>query len=407
MDLNFQSQQFINKSAQVLTCIFIFSVFLLPPLPIVPSLPKIQVAEIMLPFICLLLLLKFPQAAFKKISTYVLFWGLLLGVMFLSIAVNGRLGFLNDYFEVFKVFKYLIFLLFLTAYIDQINIVFIVRLVFVLVCAFNVLHYFNWMDFNNKIMPYYCSETHIIFFGFDSEGGEATKRIVGTASNPNNNAILFLFFVIFFFPVKQSTITEKIFFLLAVLGLFSAQSRTALIAFVPVCLILALNNQYQWKEYLITFIPVLLLFFFVVKMGNTYVTVLGKGVVKTNSVKGRLAIWLYLWEMIKEKPLLGYAPSKDFFYSRKLYPESEYVLYCWRYGFAGLLVLLSIMAYPFRVTYKYLKHKEALNLFLYTLVFIIASITNNPFSDQNLLLIYCLMAALFFANLHKIVNSEA
>jgi O-antigen ligase len=407
MNLNFQSQQFINKSAQVLTCIFIFSVFLLPPLPIVNSFPKIQVAEILLPFICLLLLLKFPQAAFKKTSNYVLLWSLLLVVMFLSIAANGRLDFLNDYFEVFKVFKYLIFLLFLTAYIDQINIIVIVRLVFVLVVIFNVLHYFNWMDFNDKIMPYYCSETHITFFGFDSEGGESTKRIVGTASNPNTNAILFLFFAIFFFPAKQSTLTEKIFFFLAILGLFSAQSRTALIAFIPVYLILALNNQYQWKEYLFTFLPALLLFLFVVKMGNTYVTVMGKAVVKTNSVRGRLAIWMYLWEMIKEKPLLGYAPSKDFFYSRKLYPESEYVLYCWRYGFAGLLVLLSIMIYPIRATYKYLKHKEALNLFVYTLVFIITSITNNPFSDQNLLLIYCLMAAMFFAKFNKIVNSEA
>jgi len=123
-------------------------------------------------------------------------------------------------------------------------------------------------------------------------------------------------------------------------------------------------------------------------------------VVQTNSVMGRLEVWQLLGEMIIQKPIFGHGPNKDFFYDRNLYPESEYVLQTWRYGFVGVGVFLAMLFSP-------LYHSKNVNLkMLFALalaVILINSLTNNPFTDRQINVFFAALIGVFIGS-KKMIN---
>ena len=102
-----------------------------------------------------------------------------------------------------------------------------------------------------------------------------------------------------------------------------------------------------------------------------------------NSLRGRFEVWQYLFEMVKEKPVFGYGPYKQYFYQNEIYSESEYILYLWRYGIIGLLMYITWIIIPL---WKNLK-AAAENRFyiLIAVAIMITAITNNPLTNQMIL----------------------
>ena len=91
--------------------------------------------------------------------------------------------------------------------------------------------------------------------------------------------------------------------------------------------------------------------------------------------------------MIVKHPIFGYGPNKNFFYANHIYSENEYLLMTWRYGIIGLLFYLSIFIYPLLKFWGKAK-PYAIQAILLILLVTISALTNNPFTEKNISLIY-------------------
>jgi O-antigen ligase len=308
-------------------------------------------------------------------------------VMVLSIVVNHRLGMYRDYFEIFKVVKYCMLVVFFTQFIQFVNINGIIKVTMSLLLIFNVLHYTDLFGFNDIVVSHYGSEQQVYTFGLNSLGQPDTKRILGTVGNPNNNAILFLFFTVWFFPIPGQSVKEKIWYYLSLFAVVACQSRTGFIALSLVFIAGNIIRGNPLKSWLLDISVIAFLFALMFILGNVYLSSLAGNVMKQNSVRGRLETWQFLGSMIAEKPLLGYAPSKEYFEANALYAENEYILYTWRYGIAGGLLYSIWLGYNFiRARALRLAHSGFV-LMLFTMVVGVTAITNCPVSDGFLLLL--------------------
>ena len=104
-------------------------------------------------------------------------------------------------------------------------------------------------------------------------------------------------------------------------------------------------------------------------------------IAKNSSVMGRFEMWEHLIKMIMHKPIFGYGPNKDYFYDNGLYPESEYVLYVWRYGIIGFFLYLGWIFYPLYKQSSELKRQTFYLLFC--IVISMNAITNCTLSSPN------------------------
>ena len=376
--------------------LLIFSTFLLPSFQIIDGFPKIHLTDILLPFIGVIVLKHYTVSHIKNSKWFLIANGTLLLIAILSLLINHRISSLRDDFEVLKMIKFLVVFLFVSIAMKQTDSMKILRVIFILVLLFNFMHYTNLFNFNQSITRYYGSEIQVDTFGLNSLGQPDTKRIIGTLGNPNNNALLFLFFVVFFFPEEKSKIANKVFFLFAIFGTLACQSRTGFIALGIVLIIGVLIKKYSIKSlffYVATSISMCVI---LMLLGNIYLNSLAGNVIKQNSVRGRLETWSVMWKMIKLKPLIGYSPNKEYFEKTIVYPESEYLLNTWRYGFIGLFAYFMILWNTFYAGFQNRFSKYGFCFALFTVVIAIAAITNNPLNDSMISLMFAISAGLFY-----------
>ncbi|MFZ9848366.1 MAG: O-antigen ligase family protein [Flavobacteriales bacterium] len=349
----------------------------------------------------------------KELKRYVLVAGSFGVVICLSILTNSRWAEIQDWFELYKLGKFLFFVLFLSKFIHLINLDALMKFSLLFLFVFNVFHYFDLFGFNHKVMPYYSSEIQWRTFGLNSLGQPDIKRILGTMGNPNNFAVLMLFYIVYF--LQKNTWIDHVCYFLSFFLFLACQSRTGLLALVVLFVFIILLSKLKWKDYLrhvITFSLGALFLFFMSSTQESaskglYITAVGESALESNSAKGRLEMWSIIWEKVKEKPLLGYAPDKEFFYSNEYYPESEYFLILYRYGFLGLFVFIAILLYSLKVSSPSFALKGDVVMFCCCIVFAVSSLTNTPFSDQNLILILALSIAIFFNNQSIVKKNEA
>ena len=201
---------------------------------------------------------------------------------------------------------------------------------------FNLLHFYNVLNFNKIVMPFYCpNPEQLKYFGRNSLGGPATKRILGTMGNPNVNAVFFSFFIVYFMPFLRQTKMHlgKPLFFLAVAMLLFTQSRTGIIAFILVFLGFVFQAKLPWKQvtmYSLILLIVALLVYDADQYSMQYVTKAKWSVEQNGSVRGRLEVWGKLLKMVADQPVFGYGINKNYFYRNQLYAENEYILMLWR-----------------------------------------------------------------------------
>jgi O-antigen ligase len=93
--------------------------------------------------------------------------------------------------------------------------------------------------------------------------------------------------------------------------------------------------------------------------------------------------------MILEEPLFGHGPYKEFFYQNKIYSENEYILMTWRYGLFGLLIYLSIFLIPFKKLVASM-NEISLKGSLMLIMMLVSALTNNPLTERNIEVLFCL-----------------
>jgi O-antigen ligase len=379
-----------------------FSICFLPYIPIKPGL-SLRLEDFLMPLVLVAIA---PSLKHMKEMYFVVLglWGLW---ALISMAVNGRLLALNDYFELYKFLKYATYaVLFWVFFLLKPPVFTWVALFFSLAVVFNLLHFYNVLNFNEIVMPMYCpNPEQLKYFGRNSLGGPATKRILGTMGNPNINAIFFSFFMVYFMPYLRRTSFHigKLLFFIALAMLLFTQSRTGLVACGLVYIgfiILAKLSLKQVILYSLTILLVALLVFDADQYSMQYVTKAKWNVEQNGSVRGRLEVWGKLLKMAAEQPIFGYGINKNYFYDHKLYAENEYILMLWRYGIPGLFfygVMLFGLCLKYRDTLLRTVSHESLTYLFIVLLLAANALTNNPLSNPMILVMFAMTTGFFLS----------
>ncbi len=391
----------LKKIDFTLLTLFFLSLILIPSVKIGSIFFGFE--EILLPII-LFRIIQSKLYFFDKYIWLMLVFG---AYIFFTIAINGRLWSLRDYFEIYKVGKYIMIVIF-TRHVFLNNFVSFDKFLkysFIVLLIFNIAHYFNILNFNEIIEPFYAtSEIHLTTFGLDSLGNPAVRRMLGTMGNPNENSILFLFFFAYFLSKtnNQKSSKERIFIYLAFLCILLTQSRTGFVSGVFIYLFWCIFTKQKKKTILFDLLFFALSFgvaFSFNTLALTYYANTSANLANNNSVLGRIEIWKHLFKMIEQKPLFGHGPNKDYFYENNLYAESEYVLLTWRYGIVGLFFYIGWLILPL---YKTVSHSKLHSFYILLLgVIAINAITNCPLSNPKILLLYALCIGFYYTKIDE------
>jgi hypothetical protein len=407
----------------------VFSLFFIPVIKISSGF-YFCLEDLLLLFVLLKFIIQKPTILpFVKFSILVSFY------FCLTILINPNRLIFNEYFEVLKMVRFaaIITLAFQVLTNELFNLDKIIKRIFIGLVVINLFHYFNIFYFNTYIEPFFDTDgIDLHYFGLNTDGLPAAKRMLGTLGNPNNNSVLFLFFSSYFLATNtlESIVDYKRnypFYLSFIMILF-CQSRTGIITVLVLLLFFIIFNRIRLKLILKFLFSLLVISSFVFLLDtksfsyftNTEIStvqsqpiinnseiissesskshvpeILTNNSLSTNtSIKGRLDMWKILIDMIYEKPLFGWGPNKNYIYSHNIYPESEVIFLIWKYGFIGFLLFSLLLLYPIIKSINFLKHNK---FYLYILIVIfISGITNSPLSNPRIFGVYALILGLVF-----------
>lgn len=380
--------------------ILLISVLFIPELQIKAGWPAIQVADFLLPLVGITLLIRFKSIHFHWYWLIILAFCLYIPI---TMYLNGRSGVIADYFEVYKLIKFSLLVLFFTLLDFKHFSCQWFKPIFVLLAIINLAHFFNLFQINDLLSDIYGG-VHREFFGLDSLKHPATKRMIGLSSSPNINAVILLFFALYFLPLKFER-SKLLWFLSAILLMLMCQSRTAIVAFMGILIVIAVLKLSDWslKQWSVLLLSLVGLYFLSWALVTNFFSFTSySNNVVSNSAMGRLETWAYLFDMIKERPIFGYGVNKQYFYERKLYSENEYILMWWRYGIIGLTLYLGMFLYPL---WNYFKRRKEDGLFkkglLFFAVIMTVALTNNPFQDKTVMILIAAMLGMSWPFLQR------
>jgi len=410
----------------ILFATFCIALILFPPITLPYFTFKLQVIDFFMPLFAGIIMYK---KWYKNWSLlYVKNFLFLIGIIVFSIILNKQWTAINDWFEVYKVIKWvLVFLVFKELYTPKINTAFI-DVIFIFLLIFNFLHYYNLFNFNQIVMPLYCGENSIrlTYFGLNSAGLPAAKRMMGTMANPNDNAILFLIFMIFYLPKERWKTKDICFFVLCLIAFLACQSRTSLVAFLALIVVNFIVINIKWTKvatYSGLIVVVVLTFFYSHKIADFFhleqlippgdvsailidemdihsysLTLLDGTALRSFSWTKRLELWKQYLSQFLESPIIGHAPQKNYFYEQKLYFENEYILFMWRYGLLGLISLIGFYLIPVKKIFKTIRSSEiSKNALLFIIIFAICGLSNVPLSNTTLSLLFFSYLGVFYS----------
>ncbi len=390
------------KSKTWVTYLGVFIVFAslcLPAITLRSTLPSIHILDI-----CLPLMFGFAWMNRSQLATGYGAWipFVFSGFVLFSIVIQGHHTSTSDYFEVYKWIKFG-FAIWFFSLLDYSLFKRFIPWIFGVLAVINTIHFLEFTPLNKVLEHYYNGGLQIQYFGKDSLGAPAVKRLVGTMGNPNINALLFGFFSLYYFPTNVNR-KKLVLFFVSLLFVFLCQSRTALLFIFCIFAFLAIFKATIWtkKQWLLVVFGTICTFFIAWMLATSFFqytsynnSLLDGTAFHSGSARGRLETWNMLGKMIIEEPLFGHGPYKEFFYQNKIYSENEYILMTWRYGILGLLIYVSIFLIPFK---KLVSSENEISLkgSLMLIMMLVSAITNNPLTERNIELLFCIGIAWIF-----------
>jgi hypothetical protein len=392
----------VHRISTILLVVTIFGTIILPPLYLIDAFPAFEISDLTFPVLVILSLLFWKTEMLEFITNYrslILSFGLFLLVVVVSIIVNGRISQSRDWFEVLKYIKFLFFFILFAVSLSFATMRRVLIITFMSVLIFNLLHYFNVLNFNLVIEPFYAAPHHLDYFGLNSLGEPSTKRALGTLGNPNTNGILFLLFILVFLPRhKDFKNTGLTLLSLSILGLFLCQSRTGVLAYFLILAVYFLMMKSHWKTIFFLISVSILSFLLLQLSGNLYLNSIANPEIMQSASRGRLEQWIRILESMPGHWVVGHAPSKEYFEQNDIYSESEYFLILFRYGILGIGTFLMFWWFWLKTTLVDTGKSFKLGL-LVALTYLLTAITNNPLQSPKIALLLSVVMA--FAILEK------
>ena len=388
-----------KKLVTYLGAFIVFASLCLPAITLRSTLPSIHILDIFLP-----LMFGYVWMNKSQLATGYGAWTpfVFSGVVLFSIVIQGHHTSTSDYFEVYKWIKFGLAIWFFSL-LDYSLFKMFIPWIFGVLVVINTIHFLEFTPLNKVLQDYYNGGLQIQYFGKDSLGAPAVKRLVGTMGNPNINALLFGFFSLYYFPTNVNR-KKLVLFFVSLLFVFLCQSRTALLFIFCIFAFLAIFKATIWtkKQWLFVVFGTIGTFFIAWMLATSFFqftsynnSLLDGTAFHSGSARGRLETWNMLGKMIIEEPLFGHGPYKEFFYQNKIYSENEYILMTWRYGILGLLIYVSIFLIPFK---KLVASANEIPLkgSLMLIMMMVSAMTNNPLTERNIELLFCIGIAWIF-----------
>lgn len=388
-----------KKLVTYLGAFIVFASLCLPAITLRSTFPSIHILDI-----CLPLMFGYVWMNKTQLATGYGAWTpfVFSGVVLFSIVIQGHHTSTSDYFEVYKWIKFGLAIWFFSL-LDYSLFKMFIPWIFGVLVVINTIHFLEFTPLNKVLQDYYNGGLQIRYFGKDSLGAPAVKRLVGTMGNPNINALLFGFFSLYYFPTNVNR-KKLVLFFVSLLFVFLCQSRTALLFIFCIFAFLAIFKATIWtkKQWLFVVFGTIGTFFIAWMLATSFFqftsynnSLLDGTAFHSGSARGRLETWNMLGKMIIEEPLFGHGPYKEFFYQNKIYSENEYILMTWRYGILGLLIYVSIFLIPFK---KLVASANEIPLkgSLMLIMMMVSAMTNNPLTERNIELLFCIGIAWIF-----------
>ena len=396
--MNGPNHSSIQKTAYWLVVITVLGTFASPSLLLISGFPKIEISDLTLAPLFLITLL-YKREEF--LSFYRLNKGIVVSFFFVSviatfsILLNGRISFYRDWFEVLKFIKLLCFMSFFYLYIDLSKWDSLIKAIFIIVVFLNLLHYFNVLSFNSYIEIYYAEAHHLDLFGITNSGETGSIRMLGTMGNPNNNALMFLMFLVLLLPTREEKLDWNMLYpLIAILGVLACQSRTGFIVLVVLLTFYFIIQRIKIKHILFYFVLIAAAFFLLKLAGNTYIGSLSN-VRRLEAAKaGRVLQWIKIFDSMGGSWVFGHGVNKEYFEKNEIYAESEYFLILFRYGVVGVITLIGFWGLLLFRNLKNIRKQSGILFYGSFIVFALSGIMNTPLHSTKLSVVLVLSIGL-------------
>lgn len=220
------------------------------------------------------------------------------------------------------------------------------------------------------------------FAGFDG------FRLNGTQTNPNDNGIMLLLLMCFFYLRKIKY--KEIWAILLVMLILLTQSRTAFISlcFISFLYFLPVMKSISYRKVMIIISSILISFTLLIILGFKTLLLLFNGSAFTsNSFMVRLGNIKEVTYGLDNHQFFGYGKIQSFqlFFGRSIDNELAYELA--QYGFLGLLLYLLIIAVMHFLIQKYSGVRRA---FMFTGLILLFGVTNLSLLNSEVGILFCM-----------------
>lgn len=427
-------------NSNVLFVLILVGIFIFPMISLSSKLPHFELTDLFVP------LLIFRILKDNRFNLTIRMKQILIAVFLIlsiSLVINFKYNSYNDLFEYYKYIKIFLFVYFAKIYffenkfLDK-----TIDFIFIILFLLNILQYFNLFNFNYLIEPLYADIKHLVYFGKNTLGEPDTKRLLGTFGNPNNNSLGISFFFFYYLFNKRKNKIKYLFVFLSLLLILASQSRTGFYAVTLIFVVFLFTNCKELR-FKLFYVLLYLFSFFIINRFQDFEKIIStkkeesvlqvdhkqnnviklkqyKDVLNNKDVSGtkylssvdfedmdqntsinsRIKIWSELLKMIKNKPIFGHGPQKNFFYDRNLYPENEYILILWRFGILGLTAYIFVLFFPIYKSFRKFGWKLDYNLCFLILISITA-ITNLPLCEPRISILFAISYGFILKNLES------
>jgi hypothetical protein len=246
---------------------------------------------------------------------------------------------------------------------------------FLLLAGINILMMLNPVGFGRYLHEIYNPKIEVLLSNYHEFGA---FRLSGTMLNPNNNAILFGLFLLFFLHIDPRKYWKYI--VLAFVLIFLTQSRTTLL--ITLLIVGLYILRYNSRKTNLILIPggILALtaglFFF---RSTNLMSIVDGSAFKSASWTDRVEHYGILFTSGLRELILGHGVVLDPIAAVGFHFDSEYLSLGYQYGLIGLFIWLSIIG----ISFFLIQRANRKSTFSWALVLFILGIASTNFTFLN------------------------
>ncbi|MFK7785031.1 MAG: O-antigen ligase family protein [Crocinitomicaceae bacterium] len=266
-----------------------------------------------------------------------------------------------------------------------------IRLVFLILAGINIWMMLNISGTGRWLSEIFTPKSDVMISNYHEIG---SFRLSGTMKNPNNNAILFGLFLLYFLYTNARKYWKYI--LLAFVMIFLTQSRTVLIIMLAILGMYVLNKNSRRTNLIL--IPAglisLLVGLFLFRSRNL-MSIFDGSAFQSNSWRMRMEHYELLFSSSASDTLLGHGIILDPISTVGFYFDTEYLSIGYQYGMIGLLIwvmILVVLLLKLRTTNR----KSTFGWAIVILVFGVATTNFTFLNAECATLMMALIGAWFF-----------